>query len=62
MESGKDKTEQNECICGHGTVLEGCLTRVLNEMLAREERRARLGSLEEVGVVAALAQLHDDVQ
>jgi len=38
------------------------LAAVLDEVVAGEERRARLGALEQVRVVAALAQLHDHVE
>jgi len=31
-------------------------------MIASGERRARLSALEEVGVIAAFTQLHDDIE
>jgi hypothetical protein len=37
-------------------------TRVVDQVIASGVRRSRLGTLEEVWVVAALAQLHHDVQ
>lgn len=39
-----------------------CLTGVVDKMLASKVWRPWLGTLEQVGVVAAFAELHDDVE
>jgi len=47
---------------GQQLVQQHQLPAVFHQVLPRQEGRPRLRALEEVGVVAALAQLHDDVQ
>ena len=43
-------------------MMQSTLTGILNEMLSFKIRRSRFSSIEEVGVVGGLAQLHEDVQ